>query len=243
LREEHLPVTVMKLYNAGSFFDPRAVPEADYDGVADALAGLSHVVVESHPALIGPRVDRFQAALARYGGSAPPRLEVAMGLETVQPIALDRLNKRFTVDEFAHAAQALDDRGIALRVFVLISPPFISPHEQDAWLLRSLDAAFSCGASVVSLVPTRSGNGAMDALATDDEFRAPALEDIERSLALALSHADGRGRVFVDVWDLERFSHCPDCLAGRRGRLECMNLEQRVLPPYSCPASTGAVLP
>ena len=30
----------VKLYNAGSFFDPRAVPEEDYDGVAAGLAGL-----------------------------------------------------------------------------------------------------------------------------------------------------------------------------------------------------------
>ena len=55
----------MKLYNAGSFFDPRAVPDADYDGVAAALAGLSRVIVESHPALVGPRVDRLLDALAR----------------------------------------------------------------------------------------------------------------------------------------------------------------------------------
>ena len=34
-----VPVTGMKLYNAGSFFDPRAVPEADYDGVAARSPG------------------------------------------------------------------------------------------------------------------------------------------------------------------------------------------------------------
>ena len=60
----------MKLYNAGSFFDPRAVPEADYDGVAAALAGLSRVIVESHPALVGPRVDRL-LGVAR----APSRID------------------------------------------------------------------------------------------------------------------------------------------------------------------------
>ena len=33
-------MTGMKLYNAGSFFDPRAVPDADYDGVAAALGRI-----------------------------------------------------------------------------------------------------------------------------------------------------------------------------------------------------------
>jgi radical SAM enzyme (TIGR01210 family) len=238
VRDEPVPVTGMKLYNAGSFFDPRAVPEADYDGVAEALSGLSRVIVESHPALVGRCVDRFLEALDRHRGSEElsVQLEVAMGLETAHPDALDRLNKRFTLERFAEAARALDDRGVALRVFLLISPPFISLHEQDAWLLHSVDAAFSCGASVVSLVPTRPGNGAIDALDGSGWFRAPDLEDIERSFALALRHARGRGRVFVDVWDLERFARCPHCTAARRDRLQTMNLEQVVLPERPCTA-------
>ena len=106
--------------------------------------------------------------------------------------------------------------------------------EQDAWLQASVDAAFSCGAAVVSLVPTRPGNGALDALADVGSFRAPDLADIERSFALALDHARGRGRVFVDLWDLERFAACGACLDARRRRLHTMNLEQRSLPPLSC---------
>jgi len=248
LRGEPVSVTGMKLYNAGSFFDPRAVPEADYDGVAVALSGLSRVIVESHPALVGPRVDRLLAALDRRrgpegrSGERSAQLEVAMGLETAHPVALDRLNKRFTLERFAEAARTLDDRGVALRVFLLISPPFVPVDEQDAWLLRSVDAAFSCGASVVSLVPTRPGNGAIDALAGSGSFRAPDLDDIERSFALALGHARGRGRVFVDVWDLDRFAPCPHCIGGRRDRLQAMNLEQVVLPRRPCPAGDHGAL-
>jgi archaeosine synthase beta-subunit len=242
LRDEPSRVTGMKLYNAGSFFDPRAVPEADYDAVAAALAGLSRVIVESHPALVGRRVDRLLAALDRHRGEYDsPRLEVAMGLETAHPVALEALNKRFTVEGFAHAAKSLGDRGVALRVFLLISPPFVPAGEQDSWLLRSIDAAFSCGASVVSLVPTRSGNGAIDALAAAAAFRAPDLDDIEQSFALALAHAQSRGRVLVDLWDLERFAHCPHCLEPRRGRLLAMNLDQSMLPPYVCPTRGHAV--
>lgn len=230
LHDAPVPITGMKLYNAGSFFDPRAVPEADYDEVARALTGLSRVIVESHPALIGERVDRLIAALDRHRPADAPsaQLEVAMGMETAHPGALDRLNKRFTLEDFATAAQALARRGVALRVFLLISPPFIPNEEQDAWLLRSVDAALSCGAAVVSLVPTRPGNGAIDALAAEGLFRAPGLDDIERSFALALQHGRGRARVFVDVWDLDRLGQGHQDTAARRGRLEAMNLEQCV---------------
>ena len=99
LREAHPPVTRLKLYNAGSFFDERAIPSSDYDAVADLLRDFDHVVVESHPALIGVRVDRLQNALARTAGQRHavtgrrPALEVAMGLETAHPAALAALNK------------------------------------------------------------------------------------------------------------------------------------------------------
>ena len=230
LRNRGIPVNGMKLYNAGSFFDPRAVPESDYDAVAVTLTGLAHVIVESHPALVGPRVDRLIAALERHRGAGlpPARLEVAMGLETAHPIALEALNKRFTLAEFKDASDALARRRVALRVFLLIAPPFIASSEQDEWLLRSLDAAFVCGASVVSLVPTRPGNGTLEALASSGSFHAPSLYDIERSFALALHHAQGRGRVFVDLWDIDRFAEEQDNVAARRRVLESMNLDQRV---------------
>lgn len=237
MASDSVPATAIKLYNAGSFFDPRAVPDADYEAVAAVLAGLAHVIVESHPALVGPRVDRFLAALGRHGAPGdPPGLEVAMGLETAHPEALDRLNKRFALDGFTRASRVLADRGVALRVFLLISPPFVPMDEQDLWLQASVDAAFSCGAAVVSLVPTRPGNGALDALADDGSFRPPGLDDIERSFGLALEHARGRGRVFVDLWDLERFAACRTCLPARRERLQAMNLEQCSLPPVTCHA-------
>ena len=237
----HGPVDVMKLYNAGSFFDPRAVPDADYDGIAAALAGIPHIVVESHPALVSDRrcrVDRLLDALAghRQPASCRMTLEVAIGLETVHPEALDRLNKRFTVDGFRRAASALVVRGIAVRVFLLISPPFVPELEQDDWLRRSLDISFASGATVVSLVPTRTGNGAMDALSNLGLFRRPSLADIERSIELALMDGDGRARVFVDLWNLESFAACPQCLASRRRRLHSMNLEQQIAPRLRCPA-------
>ena len=240
----HGPIEVMKLYNAGSFFDPRAVPDVDYDGIAAALAGIPHIVVESHPALVSDRrcrVDRLLDALAMHRQPAGCRatLEVAIGLETVHPDALDRLNKRFTVDGFRRAVGALVNRTVAVRVFLLISPPFVPELEQDDWLRRSLDISFASGATVVSLIPTRAGNGAMDALSNLGLFRTPSLADIERSIELALRHAGGRGRVFADLWNLERFATCPQCVATRRRRLHSMNLEQEIAPRLRCPACAG----
>ena len=236
LEDQKDRIAQMKLYNAANFFDPRAVPDSDYDRIAATLTGLDRVVVESHPALIGSHVDRFLDALQRHRASsgAPIQLEVAMGLETANPKALEQLHKRMTVDEFAEAAKGLRRRGIALRVFLLISPPFVVPDEQDAWLLRSIDVAFSCGATAVSLIPTRPGNGTIETLATSGWFRLPELEDIERSVDLAQTRVRN-GRIFVDLWDLKRFARCLHCFDVRRARLHAINLEQRCAPLPACP--------
>ena len=56
---------------------------------------------------------------------------------------------------------------------------------------------------------------------------------LERALVRGL--ASGPGRVFADLWDLERFSVCAACFPARRARLEAMNLGQRQLEPIRCP--------
>ncbi len=120
LRDQRPFVRTMKLYNSGSFFDPRAVPDADYEDIAVAVSGLERLIVESHPALVGPRLDRLLDALQRRALPTPPRLEVAMGLETAHPDALERLNKRMSVPMFSAAAAELRRRDVDLRVFLLV---------------------------------------------------------------------------------------------------------------------------
>jgi radical SAM enzyme (TIGR01210 family) len=234
------PVQCLKLYNAGSFFDPRAVPDTDYAAIAAALHGVPRVVVESHPSLIGARTESFLAAVRASPDGAGPAIEIAMGLETAHPAALEALHKGITVTAFARAASRLRALGAALRVFVLIAPPFVPGDEQDRWLLESIDVALSCGASVVSMIPARSGNGAMEALASAGHFRAPRLNDVERGVRLAHATHGGRGRIFADLWDLERFSACAACLDLRHARLHEINLSQRVAPEISCSVCGGS---
>jgi len=73
-------------------------------------------------------------------------------------------------------------------------------------------------------------------LAEAGAFWPPTIDGIERSFARALTHASARGRVFVDLWDLERFAVCRHCIEARRDRLHAMNLDQCVMPPVGCSA-------
>ena len=225
------PARWAKLYNAGSFFDAKAIPREDYRAIARLLSGFERVIVESHPALCGDSTLRFRDLL---DGS----LEVALGLETIHPEVLPRLNKRMTLEDFRRAAAFLREAGISLRVFVLVGLPFVALREAVDWALRSAECAFDCGAAVVSLIPTRSGNGAMDALEERGDFSPPDLAALEEAAASALGLR--RGRVLADAWDLERFSRCAACFASRAHRLRAMNLAQAVMPPVSCPECGGS---
>jgi radical SAM enzyme (TIGR01210 family) len=222
----------LKLYNSGSFFDAAAIPLADYQSIAERISFADHVIVESHPRLIGEKTLRLRDLL--HGS-----LEVAMGLETVHPRVLPRLNKRVSLEQFAQATAFLRRHEIEVRAFVLVNPPFLRKEASVEWAVESARFAFSCGVGVVSLIPTRAGNGALDQLIRTGDFTLPSLSLLEQSLDLSVQLRGGR--VFADTWDLERFSSCPACFGLRRQRLASINLTQAAVPPVHC-SSCGSGL-
>ena len=213
------PAQHLKLYNAGSFFDPRAIPPEDYAEVARLAAPFERVIVESHPRLVGHRCREFRTLLAGD-------LEVAMGLETVHPEVLPRLNKQMTTDDFAGAARDLRADGVAVRAFILVRPPYLADAEGLEWAKRSIDFAFSVGVECCSLIPTRGGNGAMEELARQGHFAPPSLDSLEAALEYGLGLR--AGRVFLDLWDIEKVAPDAPDRAARVARLARMNLTQMV---------------
>ena len=220
------PARQIKLYNAGSFFDPSAIPPDDDAEIADVVGGFERVIVEAHPAfLTGVYAERC----LRFRDAISGRLEVAIGLETSHPDVLARLNKKMTLETFRRATHFLREHDIALRVFILLSPPFMPPGEEVEWACRSLDVAVECGAAVSVVIPTRGGNGAMEAIG--DSFHAPKLEWLESAIEYGIGL--GGMRVFADLWNIERFFDCT-CAPARAARLMAINREQRASPQVTC---------
>ena len=109
-------------------------------------------------------------------------------------------------------------------MFLLARPPFVPVAEVGAWLERSIDFAFECGADPVVLIPTRLGNGAMERLASMGLHSAPSLDLLEHGMHFGLGLK--RGRVFVDLWDVEQLVGPDPDLGSRRVALERMNAIQ-----------------
>jgi len=224
----HAPV--LKLYNSGSFFDPAAIPRAAWKQIAELCQWRRHVVLECHPRLVGPQVLDFASLL-------PGTLEIALGLETAHPEALKALNKRITVADYQRAAEFLKTNGIGLRTFLLVHPPFIPAEECSSWLRRSIELAFDSGSDVASLIPLRSGNGAVADLVAAGSARLPSLADLEDAQEHGLQMR--RGLCLADTWDLQLFSKCPACLENRSARIERMNLTQEIEDRFQCDLCDG----
>ena len=217
---------VIKLYNSGNFFDGKAIPKSDYEEIADLISFAEHVVVENHPALTGDSILEFKKMLKG-------NFEIAMGLETIHPLAMPKLNKQITKELFADSVDTLRKWEISSRAFILLNPPFIKGiSENRKWCLESIEFAFQTGVSACTIIPTRPGNGIMDDLQNSGQYVLPNLLELERVFDSALEL--GSGRVFCDTWDLQIFTECKECLDSRKARLTEMNLTQETVPPIRC---------
>ena len=229
------PATTIKLYNSGNFFDPQAILPQDHDAIISRVRHFDRVIVENHPHLVDEGCVRFRDRLGT-------EVEIAMGLETVHPDVLPRLNKQMTVDDFCRAADFWRGSGIHVRAFVLLMPPFMPAEEAVDWAVRSVATAMEAGAGCSAIIPTRGGNGLMEQFAAQGQFTPPTLAMLEDSFAAVLAlpeFATHSTRVFVDLWDVEKLYTCARCGPPRKQRLTQMNHQQQLLPAISCACRTS----
>lgn len=215
LAAQTLPADRIKLYNASNFFDARAVPLEDWPGLAKLVSPFRGVTVESHASTVGPRVRDFADRIAG-------RLEVAIGLETVHPVAIQHLNKRLDLGRFARACEYLDGEQVDLRVFVLLGAPYVPVAESVEWVCRTVELAVARGASVVSIIPVRGGNGELERIQALGHFTPPTLGQLEEALDRCLGFSPTV--VTADLWDTDRLAAGEPNAAARVERLRRINL-------------------
>lgn len=183
----------IKLYNSGNFFDPRSTPVEDEAAIADGCSPFQRVVVENHPRIGKDRVERFRDRLQG-------RLEVAVGLETVQPRWLHRMGKRMTRDQFAAYARWLKTIDVDLRVFLIVGVPGITAVESIRWARLSTRYASDLGARHISLIPARAGHGWNR---MGDQLPELSLTMMGDLLGHAIDDVRQHSCVTVDLWSFE----------------------------------------
>jgi archaeosine synthase beta-subunit len=216
----------IKLYNSGNFFDQRAIPPEDYSRIAELVGGYKQVIVENHARLCYEPCREFAERVS------PAQFEVAIGLETCHVPSLTWMNKSMTLEDFDWAIERLLRWSIKTRVFILLGLPHMSVSESLGWAMKSIEYAAKRGVDCFSVVPTRPTLEPMQQLIKTGGFQVSTPEIIEAVLDQAIPL--NLGRVFVDLWDADRFFNCDHCRTARVARLAEMNLRQEVLPKINC---------
>ncbi|HET9762692.1 MAG TPA: radical SAM protein [Casimicrobiaceae bacterium] len=215
----------LKLYNASNFFDRRAVPPPDLPRIAELAEPFRAVTVESHASMVGPEALEFSALIAG-------RLEIAIGLETIHPVAIAHLNKRLELARFDRAAEFLGAHRIDLRVFVLLGTPYVPAPESIDWTIRTVEYAAARGASRIAIIPVRGGNGELERLQATGAFTPPTLAQLEEALERCL--ASGSAAVSADLWDVAHLPGCASCRDARIARMRRMNVTGHVEARIHC---------
>ncbi len=213
----------IKLYNASNFFAPSNVPVSDLAQIASLLTDFERVVVENHPRILPATILGFRDALAG-------QLEVAMGLETAHPQTLAALNKNMSLDDFRYSCDWLLSRGIDVRCFVLLKPPGMNEQQAVEWCVRSVELAHALGVRHISIIPLRSGNGAIEYLDSRGLVAPPPAALLAQALAavIDLPHSI----VTADLWDWQRLPGACDAPGHAiRRRIEQMNATQKAAKP------------
>ena len=214
----------VKLYNASNFFDPRAIPWEDHPAIADQCRSFKRVIVECHPKLLLAHADRILDFRDRLSG----KLEIAMGLESVDPRAIALLNKSMSLELFRRAVEWCSDHQIDTRSFVILQPPGTAPSESVDWAVESVKKAFHWGCRHSSLIPLRGGNATTDNWLEQGLHQLPNAFQFESAVAKSLNVKAREDQIFCgDLWDWNCISGtCETCRDWRRARIEYANLTQ-----------------
>ncbi len=203
----------IKIYNSGSFFDNREMSDDTRDKILIMAGGdgQRHVLVESRPEFI--KAEAIDRALEHVGS-----LEVAIGLESANDdIRKKCVNKGFSFDNFKRAATILKDRGVLVRTYILLKPPYLTEKEaiEDAVESAILADEYS---DIISINPINvQRNTTVERLWRKGLYRPPWLW----SLAEVLKRAK--------VETTSRLVSSPSGGGSRRGVHNCPQCNKRFL--------------
>lgn len=233
-------VAMLKIYTSGSFLDGREVPEPAFRHVLGSCADRGErLLMESRPEYItGESLGKML--------STHEDVELAIGLESANDKVLRHsINKGFTVADYDRAATLMNEKGVDLRTYVLLKPPFLTEREavDDAVATAQHAAPLSHSISI-NAVNVQKGT-LVERLWKDWSYRPPwlwsVLEVVDRCVGLGpkllcdpvgggtLRGAHNCGGCDTSILDgLRRFTVSQDrsCLA--KPECDCKDVWERV---------------
>jgi radical SAM enzyme (TIGR01210 family) len=156
---------LVKIYTSGSFLDDREVPPEVREEIFESFAASERVLFESRPEFV---TDESLQALPK--GKA----QVALGFESANDeVLLRSVRKGFKTADYEKAARCLMDKGVPLRTYLLLKPPYLTERQAMDDTIRSIRfaAPFSESVSINPLNVQR--DTVVESLFRRGDFRPP----------------------------------------------------------------------
>ena len=224
----------VKVYTSGSFLDDREVDPTSREVVVRAFAGRARrLLFETLPEFA------TEAALVPLRAAFSGELEVALGLESTDPVVLSRfVHKNAPPSAYFDAAATVRRLGLRAKAYLLLKPPYLTESESVADVVRSVtEAAPRFDALSVNPVHIQGGT-VVEWLFRRGRYRPPWLWSVVETLRAS---ADRRGSArlisFPTAGGLPRGPHnCGSCDGRVLAAIEEASLDQRfeVLDGLDC---------
>jgi radical SAM enzyme (TIGR01210 family) len=112
---------MVKIYTSGSFLDEREVPQSSRKLILEAFSSCKRILFESRPEFV------TEPGLADL---PTEKVEIALGLESADDLVLRKcVNKGFGVSDYERAATLIKDRGMRVRTYLLLKPPYLTERQ------------------------------------------------------------------------------------------------------------------
>jgi len=215
----------VKVYTSGSFLDDREVDPTSREAIVRAFSGRARrFLFETLPefateATVGPLRDAFSG-----------ELEVALGLESTDPVVLARfVHKNAPPSEYLDAASRVRGFGARAKAYLLLKPPYLAESEAIDDVVRSIaEAAPRFDALSVNPVHIQGGT-VVEWLFRRGRYRPPWLWSVVQVLRDG-ARARGAARLvsFPTAGGMVRGPHnCGNCDREVLAAIEEASLDQR----------------
>ncbi len=224
---------IVKIFTSGSFLDEEEMPRAVQDKILETLDKRAEkIIVETRPEFVGS--ERLKGI---------KKLEIALGLESANDFVLENsINKDFGLEDYIRAAKILNNRGIGVKTYLLIKPPFLSEKEAIVDAVKSAETIANHTQSI-SFNPVNVQKFTLvEKLWRNGEYRTPWLWSVVEVLRQTSKQKEVRLMSFPTAGGTKRGAHnCRKCDADVLNAIKEFSLTQDIsfLDELSCDCMEG----
>lgn len=170
----------LKIFNSGSFFDNKDVPQELKSQIIKLLKknpSIRKLSVESRPEYL---LENYDEIISYKNSLNPINLEIGIGLESSNNTILrDCWNKGFSFEDYKESVEKIRSQDIKIKTYVFVKPPFLTELEAINDTIQTIQDVFRIGTDIISVNPCNIQKGTLvDHLFKKDKYQPPWLWSI-----------------------------------------------------------------